>query len=161
MSAKNLTIYLSAETAKKMDQIKEETNWSKIARDAIEKYINDKTQTALPTQVLERLRREMDQEYSDGRKFAVETLAPQLTYKNLDNFFTASNLRAEADAEELANDMGYPVSEVRPNYDGAAKKLLKEHFPNVPKDISDKFTDGVFEVLKGFWNELKGGGNLN
>ena len=67
MSAKNITLSVTADTAEKMGKFTE-VNWSKIARDAIEKYVNDRLDDTVPQDVLIRLRKEKGDEYANGKK---------------------------------------------------------------------------------------------
>jgi uncharacterized protein YjhX (UPF0386 family) len=155
MSAKNITVYMSAETVQKMEKEQfKDTNWSKVARDAIECYIRDKTQATIPQEIFERLKAEMDTEYSNGKQYAIEILAKKLSYRVLSNFFEEAERRAYAEENRIANEEGIDPGQMVHEYDSNAKEMLKDYFSDIPKDASSKYCDGVYSVLKETWDCL-------
>jgi len=155
LSAKNITLYMPAEIAEKMqlEQFKE-TNWSKIARDAIENYINDRTQVSIPADLLQKLQAEMNTEYSNGRKFAVEEIGKDLTYSKLANFFEEAQRLADVSAAKYADDEGIELSSLSYTCDSEAKSILRKYFDNVPRDVSSRYIDGVYSFLRDIWGRL-------
>jgi predicted DNA-binding protein len=150
MSAKNLTLYIPAETAQKMDLL-QEVNWSKIARDAIEQYIEDRLDTTIPSEVLSRLRKEMGEEFANGRKLVVEKLGPNLTYKRLISFFDAVDARVEAIRSEISMEHGISESDININIEAEAIAIIKKHFKEIPSEASTKFCEGFYSML----NQMK------
>ena len=144
---------MPGEIVKKMDQFKD-VNWSKIARDAIENYISDRTQSSIPQDLLERLQIEMNTEYSNGRQFAIETMAKELTFRKLANYFEEAQRRADRSAERYANENGMSIEDLKYDCDSEALEMLKDYFANIPKDASSRYCSGVYSFLKELWQTL-------
>jgi hypothetical protein len=155
LSAKNVTVYMPAETVEKMQmgQFKE-TNWSKIAREAIENYINDRTQVSIPADLLLKLQVEMNTEYSNGRKFAVEVIGKALTYSKLANFFEEAQRLADVAAAKFADHEGMDINDLTYTCDSEAKSILRKYFDIVPREVSSRYIDGVYSFLKEIWERL-------
>ena len=146
---------MPAETAEKMqmDQFKE-TNWSKIARSAIENYINDRTQVSIPAELLLKLQAEMNTEFSNGRTMAIEVIGKELTYRKLANFFEEAQRLADISAQKLADEEHISFEEISYNCDYEAVQILKKFFEKVPKDASSRYCEGVYSFLKELWKRL-------
>jgi hypothetical protein len=154
MSSKNLTLYIPAETAQKMDKL-QEVNWSKIARDAIERYIEDRLDTTMPPEVLSKLRSEMGEEFANGRRLVVEKLGPNLTYKRLISFFDALDARVENTRAEISDLHGVPESDITIDVEAEALVIIKKHFTEIPAEASSKFCEGVYLMLSKMRKKLE------
>ena len=153
-SPKNLTLYISADLAEKMDTLKE-VNWSQVARDAIQRYVDERLNSEISVDILNRLRREIGDELANGKKLALEELVPKVTYRNLENFFTRAESIAIANSNAFAEEEGIDPSEAPYSLESAAVPLLKDYFTEIPKEASNKFCKGVFLVLEELWNKIQ------
>jgi hypothetical protein len=153
MSAKNLTLYIPGDVARKMDQLSE-VNWSKIARDAIERYVEDRLNTSIPPETLSKLRKEMGEEVANGKKLAAEQILPRLTYKKLASFFKTVRSRAENARNYQAVMSGVEEEMLPLDIEGQALEIIKDHFVEIPKDATDEFCRGVFSLLNETWETL-------
>jgi len=156
MSAKNLTLYISADLAEKMEELTE-VNWSKIARAAIETYIKDRLETSIPSEALSRLRMEKGEEFANGKRYAVEEIVPKLTYKKLSKFFEEANERTNAAVSDYAAIRGIPDEMVNstPYYEAQVLSSMKSFFGKLPQDTTEQFLKGALSVIEDTWNSLK------
>ena len=148
---------MSADIATKME-VFGEVNWSKIARDAIEIYINDRLETTIPSELLSRLRKEKGVEYANGKKYALDSIVPNLTYTKLALFFEKVKRNAEGARSEEAAMRGYPdfAASLEPYMKEEALALLsKRYFGNLPKDATEEFARGVLSLIEDAWNKLR------
>ena len=156
MSSKNLTLYISADTATKMEEFGE-VNWSKIARDAIETYINDRLEKSIPPELLYRLRKEKGEEYTNGKQHALAAIVPNLTYKNLALFFEKVKRNAENIISDEAEMRGIPdfALSLKSFMNEEALSLVRSYFGKLPKDSTEEFAKGVLSVIDDAWNKLR------
>lgn len=82
---KNLTLAVPDELSEKMDQLKE-VNWSAVARQAIEEYVERRQEPDL-TPLLERLSKQKNEQYKKGLETATK-IAYAESYAGLDEIFT-------------------------------------------------------------------------
>ena len=151
--SKNITLYIPAELATKMGSLKD-VNWSQIAREAIQRYVEEHLNSTIPADILNKLRKEMDDDFTNGKKLALEELAPKVAYRTLEGFFAKSNSIAYSECKDFANEMGIDIEEAPYNLEGAAIKIIKDYFNEIPKDASSRFCKGVFMVLNEVWNKI-------
>ena len=154
MSARNLTLYIPAEVAKKMDKL-QEVNWSKIARNAIETYIKDRLDASIPSEALIRLREEKGKEFANGKKLAVEQIIPTIKYKKLALFFQRVRENAINGRDSEASISGIPEEMLSLDLEGAALNIIKKYFGEIPKDATEQFVKGVLSVLEETWKKLE------
>ena len=156
MPAKNLTLYIPADLAEQMDGFTE-VNWSKIARDAIEIYIQDRIQTSVPSSVLNKLRKEKGKEFADGKKFALEEIVPQITYRKLDEFFKRVNNMAEGRRSDEAAISGVPIDmiSIRHYLEEAALSHIWWFFGKLREEATDEFARGILSVIEETWKKLQ------
>ena len=155
MSAKNLTLSISPQTSEKMEKFSE-VNWSKIARDAIEQYVNDRLNTKVSPDLLIRLRNEKGEEYANGKKLALETISPKITYKRLAKFFEKVYEKAEEARSNEANERGMPEEYVSIDIETIAISYIRDFITDIPKDSTDEFCKGIFSVLNDVWGNING-----
>ena len=153
MSAKNITLSVSADTAEKMGKLSE-VNWSKIARDAIDKYVNDRLDNSVPADVLIRLRIEKGEEYANGKKLAIEKISSNVNYKRLASFLEKAVEKAENMRRCESRTYGVPEEDISLDMEGAALNFIRDSFSEIPKGSSNEFCKGVFSVLNDIWVKL-------
>lgn len=157
VSAKNLTLYIPAEVAKKMDKL-QEVNWSKIARDAIETYIEDRLQTSISPETLSRLRKEKGEEFANGKKYVTEEIIPKVTYKKLARFFERVNsnaIQAREYAAAMEGNIPAEMLSLSPYFEEEALKLIKQFFGKPLQDATEQFAKGALSVLDETWKKLE------
>jgi predicted DNA-binding protein len=154
MSAKNLTLYIPGDVAQKMDTLRE-VNWSKVAREAIERYIEERLSTSIPAETLSKLRKEKGEEVVNGKKLAAEQILPNLTYKRLASFFKTVRIRAENARSNYAASIGVEEDMIRLDIEGTTLEIIKDHFTEIPKDATDEFCKGAFSLLNETWEALQ------
>ena len=154
MSARNLTLYIPGEVAEKMDKL-QEVNWSRIARDAIERYIDERLSMSVPPEVISKLRKEMGEEFVNGKQFAVEHILPKLAYKQLAQFFEAARIRAEKERSAFAVEVSVEEELLNLDVKGAALRIMKDYFKEIPKDATDQFQKGAFYFINEAWEVLR------
>ncbi len=156
MSAKNLTLYIPGEIAEKMEPLTE-VNWSKIARDAIEKYIEERLDTSIPQELLNRLRTEMGEEFVNGKTLATEKIVPSVSYKKLAGFFNHVRSNVQYEVSQIEEHVNIPPWEISVDETKIAIDIINKHFSEIPKDATPKYREGVFSVLKDVWDKLEAG----
>jgi len=153
MSARNLTLYIPGNVAQKMDRL-QEVNWSKIAREAIERYIDERLDTSIPPEILSTLRNQKGDEFTNGKKLATETIAPNLSYKKMAIFFKAASERAENARKYLAAMSGLEEEQLPFDIETSAIEIIRKEFNEIPKGATDEFCRGVFSVLDELWHKI-------
>jgi hypothetical protein len=152
--AKNLTLYISADLAEKMNAL-EEVNWSQVARESIQRYVDERLNPAIPAEILSRLRKEMGDEYTNGKKLATESMVPFITYRKLEAFFTKTYSVASKNLEAEAREMGISPDELSLDVENAGASIIKDYFSEIPKDASSRFCKGVFLVFNELWENIQ------
>jgi hypothetical protein len=152
LSAKNITIYMPGEVVEKMETLKD-VNWSKIAREAIEDYVNTRFETLIAPEIVERFKKEMHVHYAEGRQYAAQLIIPELSFKQLSKFFDTATERAIETRDNRAMVESAPVEAYNLDVDAAAREIITSHF-KLPKDESSKFYDGAYSVIRELWDTI-------
>jgi hypothetical protein len=153
-TAKNLTLYISAELAEKMEKLPE-INWSQVAREAIQRYIDERLNSALPLEIVARLRKEMGDEFTSGKLLVTEKLVPIVSYRTLEAFFTKARDMEIKACEQDAKELGVDYADVNFDLENSAVKIIKDYFPQIPRDASIRYCKGVFKVLNEVWEAIQ------
>ncbi len=140
------------EVVEKMETLKG-VNWSKIARTAIEEYVNTRFETLLSPEIVERFKKEMHVHYAEGRQYAAQQLIPELSFKQLSKFFDAATKNAIETRENRALVENAPVEAYNLDIDSAARELIISYF-KLPTDESSKFYDGAYSVIRELWETI-------
>jgi hypothetical protein len=143
---------MPGEVVQKMDTLKD-VNWSKIAREAIEDYINTKFENLVPPKIVERFKKEMHVHYANGRQFAADIIIPELSFKQLSKFFDTATRRAMEKRDNLAMIENAPVEAYDLDVDSAAKEIMVTFF-KLPREESSKFYDGAYSTIKELWDAI-------
>lgn len=156
MSSKNLTLYIPADLAKKMEKLPE-VNWSKIAQHAIESYVEDRLQSSIPSETLIKLRKEKGQEFANGKKYAVERILPTIMYKKLADFFHRAQAEAESERRNYAaaHEMPIEVLGLYQFYKEVSLRIIRWFFGKLPEDTSEEFAKGVLSIIRETWKKLE------
>ena len=156
MSSKNLTLYVPADVADKMDELPE-VNWSRIARDAIQTYIKDRLETSIPSEVISRLRKEKGREFASGKKYAAEVIIPEVTYKKMSSFFERASESANSAVRNEAAVTGAPLEVLSPEPYRKQELLssIKWFFGHLPEDSTEQFVKGALSAIEETWNKLE------
>ena len=145
--AKNLTLSIPDDLSNEMEKLPE-INWSQIARNAISEYITLRTKSALPADLLDRLRKERGDEYVRGKQFAVERILPGTTYVNLDALLAATHNKAQAGAQQEADYVGVEIEMANweKHTDAALSLVFKSYLPTL---TTPEFRKGLLDTLEG------------
>jgi hypothetical protein len=104
---------------------------------------------------LERIRKEMGEEFANGQRFATQEMGPKVTYKKLESFFYKVVSDASINASQEAAIQGIDPEFLSIDYEGAAIPIIKDYFLEIPRDATNKFCKGVFSVLNDLWQKLQ------
>ncbi len=141
--AKNLTISFPDELYEKMSKFND-VNWSAVARNAIEDYLERRTEPDLEP-ILEKLTKEKGDEYSKGVKKATEIYKKE-NYAKLDELFSEYYKRCENNdhAVEVQGESGLSRDDI------LLEVLKSKRFLNVVAHFTGEFKRGLYESLMRF-----------
>ena len=155
MSSKNLTVYIPAKLARKMEKLPE-VNYSRIAQDAIKQYIESRLQTSIPSEVLVRLRREKGVGFANGRRYAIEKIIPKTNYAKFEQFFYNVKDIAHGEMDRFCEAEGYDPREIsiKPYHEEAFLIVARWFFGKFPQEVSNEFVKGIVSVVRDTWKSL-------
>lgn len=140
--AKNITVGISDELSKRMDELKD-VNWSAVARDCIEQYLRQRTAGNLES-IIAKVKQKRGQEFKNGYEFVIKNV----DYLELPELEEIANPHANG-AERL-----YYIVHSRP----VPNKMLIENLFDITRDpvigtiigfiVSSEFLKGMQEAAK-------------
>ncbi|MDE1845404.1 MAG: hypothetical protein KGI10_08775 [Thaumarchaeota archaeon] len=157
---KNITLSIPDEIFLKMGKL-QEVNWSAVAREAIEAYIERRDSPDLEP-IIERLTKEKSKEYTAGIKKATE-IATTASYANFDMIFVRYQEEVEkalAEEKDRRPKPGMMVSQdVYTMYGIPAVNLSHEKHQRLMKEVVVdeghlKSRHMTMEFIRGLWDGL-------